>query len=103
MPDHETSPPLISELCALARDQLKTQAARSTALEASSLGIIAFGGTFATIALTFGRTPQTGADLPGARGRANRSGLNAHRPAPTIGHNTARLQGRVSAAAGIGS
>jgi hypothetical protein len=56
MPDHESPPSLISELCALARDQLKTQAARSTALEASSLGIMAFDGTFATIALTFGRT-----------------------------------------------
>lgn len=57
MPDHESPPSLISELCALARDQLKTQAARSTALEASSLGVMAFDGTFATIALTFGRTP----------------------------------------------
>jgi hypothetical protein len=57
MRGHESTPLLISELCALARDQLKTQAARSTALEASSLGIIAFDGTFATIALTFGRPP----------------------------------------------
>jgi len=57
MPDHESPPVLISELCALARDQLKTQAARSTALEASSLGIMAFDATFATIALTFGHTP----------------------------------------------
>lgn len=57
MPDHEISPPLADRLFALARDQLKTQAARSTALEASSLGIMAFDGTFATIAVTFGRIP----------------------------------------------
>ncbi len=56
MPTHETAPSLISELSALARDQLKTQAARSTALEASSLGMMAFDATFATIALSFART-----------------------------------------------
>jgi len=56
MPDHESPPSLISELCALTRDQLKTQTTRSVALEASALGVIAFDATFATIALTFGRT-----------------------------------------------
>jgi hypothetical protein len=56
MPDHESPPSLISELCALTRDQLKTQTTRSVALEASALGVMAFDATFATIALTFGRT-----------------------------------------------
>ena len=56
MPDHESPPSLISELCALTRDQLKTQTTRSVALEASALGVVVFDATFATIALTFGRT-----------------------------------------------
>jgi hypothetical protein len=41
MPNHESPPLLAGELRALARDQLKMQTARSTALETGGLGAMA--------------------------------------------------------------
>ena len=56
MPDHESPPLLAGELRALARDQLKMQTARSTALETGGLGAMGLDAALATIVLSIGRT-----------------------------------------------
>jgi hypothetical protein len=55
MPNHESPPLLADRLFALARDQLKMQTARSTALEASSLGIMALDTALALLIDLAGR------------------------------------------------
>jgi hypothetical protein len=52
MPNHETPPLLTGELCALARDQLKMQTSRSTALDTGALGLMALDVALATILLS---------------------------------------------------
>jgi hypothetical protein len=57
MSDHETPPLLAGELRALARDQLKMQTARSTALETGGLAAMGLAAALATIVSSIGRTP----------------------------------------------
>jgi hypothetical protein len=56
MPDHETDPLLVSELCALARDKLKTQTSRTVGLDTNILGVMALDVGLGTIVLSTGRT-----------------------------------------------
>jgi len=51
MPNHDTPPLLTGELCSLARDQLKMQTSRSTALDTGALGLMALDLAFATIVI----------------------------------------------------
>jgi hypothetical protein len=51
MPDHDDTSLLIGELSALARDKLKTQSGRSTALDAGALGLMLLDVALATTAL----------------------------------------------------
>jgi len=51
MPDHEDTSLLTGELCSLARDQLKMQTSRSTALDTGALGLMALDVALATILL----------------------------------------------------
>jgi len=51
MPNHEDTSLLTCELSALARDQLKMQTSRSTALDSGALGLMALDVAFATIVI----------------------------------------------------
>lgn len=51
MPTHEDTSSLTGELCSLARDQLKMQSGRSTALDAGALGLMVLDVALATIVI----------------------------------------------------
>ncbi len=51
MADHEDTSLLTSELCSLARDQLKMQSGRSAALDAGALGVMVLDVALATIVI----------------------------------------------------
>jgi hypothetical protein len=49
MPAHETTLSLVSELCALARDQLQMQTSRSATLDTGALGLMALDAALAAL------------------------------------------------------
>lgn len=56
MSDHETDSLFVSELCALARDKLKTQTSRTAALDTNTLGVMALDMALGAIMLSSERT-----------------------------------------------
>jgi hypothetical protein len=56
MPDHGTDPLFVSELCALARDKLKQQTARTAALDTNTVGVMVLDVGLGAIVLSSGRT-----------------------------------------------
>ena len=54
MPDHESPPLLADRLCSLAESQLQIQAARSGALDARALGLMAVDAALAAIVIAAG-------------------------------------------------
>lgn len=56
MPTNTTAPGFADRLCSLAESQLQMQTARSVALDASALGVMAVDATLAAIVLSTGRT-----------------------------------------------